>query len=148
MPSLADSSYAASSDSDKMPSLVGSSDSDKPPPLEVLFKAAPRGRAQQELTASPLMSEWMHMQTQCKGSYRASGMVECSEQTLTPAGADCESPVMPNLSGEAGNSWLRRWRRRFRVMLPHGGCPTPVLQMADTSLHADLKARFEVLERL
>ncbi len=69
-------------------------------------------------------------------------------QTLTPAGEDCESPAMPNLSGEAGKSWLRRWRRRLRVMLPHGGGITPVLHMADTSLHADLTARFEVLERL
>ena len=118
------------------------------PPVGVLFKAAPKGRVWKELAEDEGIPAWMHVQTQCKGSYRASGMVECLEQTLTPAGAVCESPVMPNLSGEAGKSWLRRWRKHLRVMHPHGGGATPVLQMADTSLHADQKPHHEVSERL
>ena len=127
---------------------AATSDPDEPPPVGILFKAAPRGRVWRELTASPLIPAWMHVQTQCKGSYRASGMVECLEQTLTPAGEDCESPAMPNLPGEAGKSWLRRWRRSFRVMLPHGGGTTGYEQITDTDFHATLKARMEVLERL
>ena len=48
--------------------------SDKPPPVGVLFKGAPRGKIWQELTTDTRIPEWMHVTTQCKGSYRADNM--------------------------------------------------------------------------
>ena len=50
------------------------SHTDEPPPVGAVWR---------ELTADQLIPEWMHVQTQCKSSYRARDMVELLEKTLS-----------------------------------------------------------------
>ena len=66
----------------------------KPPPVGVLFKAAPGGRVWRDLKEDEDIPDWMHVQTQEKGSYRASDTVELLEKTLTPAVNDYDAHVV------------------------------------------------------
>ena len=65
-----------------------------PPPVGVLFKATPNGKIWRELHDDADIPEWMHIQTQVKGSYRAEDMVQLLAKTLPPVVHDCDSTVV------------------------------------------------------
>ena len=118
------------------------------PPLGILFKAAPKGRVWADLNADTDIPPWMHVQTQCKGSYRASDMVELLEKTLTPRGPDYESQVicLDWFAAHRDPSVAKVIRERGHVLLFHGGGSTGYTQVNDTHLHATLQAEMKALE--
>ena len=112
-----------------------------------MFKAAPRGAVWRELTADPLIPEWMHVQTQCKGSYRAQDMVELLEKTLSPAADDCDSAVvcLDWFAAHRDASVVEAIESRGYVQLMLCGGTTSIEQVYDTNLHATLQARMNDL---
>ena len=108
------------------------------PPLGILFKAEPKGRVWKELHEDPAIPAWMHVQTQCKGSYRASDMVDYSEKTLAPCGPDYESQVicLDWFAPHMDPAVAAVIESRGHVLLLHGGGTTGYEQIHDTHLHA------------
>ena len=118
------------------------------PPVGVLFKAEPNGRVWRELHEDTGIPAWMHVQTQCKGSYRASDMVDLLEKTLPPRGQDYESQVicLDWFAAHRDPAVAACIESRGHVLLLHGGGTTGYEQINDTHLHATLQARMKALE--
>ena len=114
-------------------------DSARPlPPVEVLFKAAPNWRDWRGVHEDPAIPALKHVQTQCKGSYRASDMVDYSEKTLAPCGPDYESQVicLDWLAPHMDPAVAAVIESRGHVLLLHVGGTTGYEQIHDTHLHA------------
>ena len=96
----------------------------------------------------PLIPAWMHVQTQKKGSYRASDMVELLEKTLSPAGEDYESQVvlLEWYAAHRDPAVAELIESRGHVLLLHGGGTTAYEQINDTHLHANFQTRMKALE--
>ena len=121
---------------------------DEPPPLGILFKAAPLGQVWRELNESPHIPPWMHVQTQVKGSYRASDMVELLGKTLPFATEDYDAIIVPLdwYAAHRDPAVLELIEQRGHVLLLHGGGTTAYEQVNDTHLHATLQACLKELE--
>ena len=78
----------------------------------------------------------MHVQTQCKGSYRAQDMVELLEKTLSPAADDCDSAVvcLDWFAAHRDASVVEAIESRGHANLFHGGGTTDYEQVNDTCL--------------
>ena len=118
------------------------------PPVGVLFKAEPNGRVWRELHEDTAIPAWMHVQTQCKGSYRASDMVDLLEKTLPPRGHDYESQVicLDWFAAHRDPAVAAVIESRGHVLLLHGGGTTGYEQINDTHLHATLQSRMKAVE--
>ena len=118
------------------------------PPVGVLFKAAHNGIIRQELNNAPDIPDWMFVQTQLKGSYRAEDMLELLTKYLPAAEYKEQSRVilLDWFSAHRDERIADLIRSRGHVLLLHGGGTTAYEQVTDTHLHALLQARLKDLE--
>ena len=111
------------------------------PPVEVLFKAAPNWRDWRGVHEDQAIPALIHVQTQCKGSYRALDMVDLLENNLPPCGSDYESRVVcvDSFGVHMDTAVAAVIESRGHIPLIHVGGTTGYQQVNDTHLHIDTR---------
>ena len=114
---------------------------DEPPPVEILFRASPKGKTYQKLQSHPINKKsWMRVQCQVAGSYRSANVVEALKWMLPQADTSEESCVvlLDWFNGHLTKEVADTVKKKGHVLLFHGGGTTPFTQVNDTHLHATL----------
>ena len=115
-----------------------------PPPVAALFKAK-RGATIRRSLEHP---DWMKLQFQEKGSYRAEDMVDALSWVLKPAANSSESVVvlLDWFAAHLTTQLHGAFRAMGHVVLYHGDGVTGLEQVNGTRLHAVVQRTMEQLE--